>query len=168
MMSTHETTTSKQFQLDVAHCCGHPVHPGISQGIPNLCPFCQVQDFLKALVKHTNQWKVYGGPYPQNAKTYHGYKSCRKVWQTHKLELVKYMYTLELWTEEEAAWTAEHPEVVQALGEEWSDVQTSEAALAVARMGLPFADTLETDLVPNSSSTHEKSVRFADDIVERL
>ena len=33
-------------------------------------------------------------------------------------------------------------------------------------MGLPFADTSEIDLVSKPSSTHEKTVHFADNVVE--
>jgi len=36
-----------------------------------------------------------------------------------------------------------------------------------ARMGLPFADILETGLVMNPSSTHEKTVYFTEDVIER-
>jgi hypothetical protein len=40
------------------------------------------------------------------------------MWQTHKPELVKYMYNLKLWAEEETVWIAENLEVVWTLSEE--------------------------------------------------
>jgi hypothetical protein len=45
-------------------------------------------------------------------------------------------------------------------------IQSSKAALAVARKGIPFCEVLESDFEVVEKSTSRKSVRFVDDIRE--
>lgn len=83
--------------------------------------------------------------------------------------LVKYMYQLELWAEQEQAWAIEHPGVLEGLGKKSSKIKSSGAALAMARMNMPLCNTLKSDLVDGDRPKKDqggRSVRFAEDTLE--
>ncbi|KAF2790106.1 hypothetical protein K505DRAFT_365036 [Melanomma pulvis-pyrius CBS 109.77] len=158
--------TTEAFQLEKAGC-GHALAPGSSQQLPAVCPSCQVSSLLNILGMCTTMWAKQGGPYPQDVGF--TYAKRRKEWNFRKSLLVKYMCQLELWAEQEQAWAAEHPGVLEGLGKKASKIRSSGDALAMARMNMPLANTMKSDLVDGDRPKKcqgRKSVRFAEDTPE--
>jgi hypothetical protein len=91
----------------------------------------------------------------------HGYDKLRESYAYFRIELAKYMWQLKLFTEKEHGWETAYPGSLAGLY-----IQSSKAALAVARKGIPFCEVLESDLEIVEKSTSRKSVRFVDDIRE--
>lgn len=156
LTKSKSNTTSNPVELEQA-LCGHVLHPAGSPAHPYYCPHCCVNNILGNLKAISREWRKEGGPVAK-ALT-HRYNKLRKAYAYFKIELVKYMWQLELFAEMEYSWEATYPGSLAGLY-----IQSSKTALAVARRDIPFCEVLESDLEVMAKSASKKSVCFVDGI----
>jgi hypothetical protein len=93
--------TPKPVELDKAWC-GNVLHPVGSPAHSYYCPRCRVNNILRNLKDTSEEWKKEGGPVAEILT--HRYDKLRESYAYFRIELAKYMWQLELFTEKEHGW----------------------------------------------------------------
>ncbi|KAF2642969.1 hypothetical protein P280DRAFT_547213 [Massarina eburnea CBS 473.64] len=165
-MQSQFQTPPPLFKPNAAGFCGHLIHPGTPQ-TEVLCPTCKVKQRLDELRPMTEIWERRGGPYLHPEKDPGYYQACQ-AWHMHRASLAKYVYFLEIWSEQEKAWDAEHPNITLLLN---PDVQSATKAIQLARKGTPYLQWRDSDAEVESKRpgfSHRRTVSFEEPTVEKV
>ncbi|KAI4697477.1 uncharacterized protein J4E84_000607 [Alternaria hordeiaustralica] len=116
--------TSSSFESPVASICQHPMHPVAAGQLQSRCPVCIIDLHIRYMNVLSEALESAGGCAPSCTLTSSEHQhTVYSAWCKGKIGTLKELSRLELMAEEEASWSAQHPEVAH------EDVRTAAKAV---------------------------------------
>jgi len=164
-------TTSSSFNSPVASICQHAMHP-VAAGQPqSRCPVCIVELHVRYMNVLSEALKSAGGRAPSCTLTSSEHQDIvYSAWCKGKISTLKELSRLETMAEEEARWSAQHPETsheetqtaAKAVELYWSETTGCLERLPRSKKHTAVVFAQDTDFAPGRPNPyfHRRSPRY--------